>query len=241
MLDDRQRGLPRVGLRAAASPEAPRCPVCDSPLFGWVVVSGGGQDRDSGVVRRCEECGIGVTAGSPPPSPVATADGVRGTVIQGLETVGDLRWTLAEHAAGLSPGDVLRIRFRNRASLQASLGGAAWSGLDPSVDRFVLTPEAVRRMLADSGLEPGRTHALLRPSLLGMWQTALNTLTFERDFGRRALGHRRPGRPGGRFWIDAVITAIAALPVALITAPLELAAAVLGRAGVVEVRARRPG
>ena len=75
-----------------------------------------------------------------------------------------------------------------------------------------------------------------------MWQTILNAFTFHENFARDVrAGTLRPGSGRGRlrFGIDAVVTALAALPVALVSAPLELFAALLGRGGELVAVARR--
>jgi hypothetical protein len=72
-----------------------------------------------------------------------------------------------------------------------------------------------------------------------MWQTALNSLTFHRDFAWR-LARRRPSATRGpTLWLDLAITAIAGLPVAVLVCPLESGAALARRGGVLELRARR--
>jgi hypothetical protein len=139
----------------------------------------------------------------------------------------------------LGPGDELAIRFPNRASLQASLGGPRWFELDAAAQRYLLTGAALERLLRGAGLEPGARRWRAGASLLAMWQTALNSLTFHRDFAWR-LARRRPLGPRGMtYWLDLAISAIAALPVAVIVSPLECAAGLAGRGGVIELRARR--
>ena len=75
-----------------------------------------------------------------------------------------------------------------------------------------------------------------------MWQTILNAFTFHENFARQVrAGTLRPGGARGRlkFGIDAVVTVLAAVPVALVSAPLELVAALLGRGGELVAVARR--
>jgi hypothetical protein len=67
-----------------------------------------------------------------------------------------------------------------------------------------------------------------------MWQTIVNAFTFHDNLaGRIRAGALRPTGSGDRLklWVDAVITVLTALPVALIAAPLELFAAMAGRSG----------
>ena len=77
-----------------------------------------------------------------------------------------------------------------------------------------------------------------------MWQTILNAFTFHENFARQVrAGTLRPGGAWGRlkFGIDAVVTVLAALPVAIVSAPLELFAAPAGRGGELVAVARRGG
>src|SRR5204862_788936 len=95
------------------------------------------------------------------------------------------------------------------------------------------TPASLPALAADAGLEieelsfprRGRAQAW-------MWQTMLNAFTFHENFALEfRAGTLRPGSAVARlrFGIDALITVLAALPVALVSAPLELMAALVGR------------
>ena len=67
-----------------------------------------------------------------------------------------------------------------------------------------------------------------------MWQTILNSFTFNENFAREARARRlRPGAGRGRlaFAIDTLVTVLAAPVVALVAFPLELIAALAGRGG----------
>lgn len=67
-----------------------------------------------------------------------------------------------------------------------------------------------------------------------MWQTLLNGLTFGRNVALGALG-RGGSAPAEHPWqrrLDATISVLAALPVLIVAAPLELLAAALGRGSV---------
>jgi hypothetical protein len=216
------------------------CPVCGDSLFGWVLATPTGTEEGPGrLIARCETCGLGVNEQPPAPAdPRLEADG-RTVEVSGLERARSLPAALTALAAELAPGRELAIRFANRASLQASLGGPRWFELDARSQRYLLAPGALERLLPASDLEVARRRWLASPSLLAMWQTALNSLTFHRDFAA-GLALRRPlGRKGMTYWLDLVISATAAIPVALLACPLELAAAALGRGGVLELRARR--
>jgi hypothetical protein len=78
--------------------------------------------------------------------------------------------------------------------------------------------------------------------MASMWQTLLNLLTFHRDFASEAVsGRLRPvtGRGQAAFWIDAVVTVLAAIPTAIIAVALETGAVLARRGGVIEVQADR--
>lgn len=121
------------------------------------------------------------------------------------------------------PADEVRLRFANRASLQASLGGSRWAALQPP-RRFYLTPEAAHRLLSRQGRSAGAARPVRGRSLAAMWRTATGTLTFADD---RGLRHA----------VNLLIRVLAALPVVVLTTPLELVAWALRRGGVVELTA----
>jgi hypothetical protein len=76
--------------------------------------------------------------------------------------------------------------------------------------------------------------------MASMWQTLLNLLTFHRDFASEAAsGRLRPGTGRGRaaFWTDVVVTALAAIPTALIAVLLEGGAVLARRGGEIEIEA----
>jgi hypothetical protein len=78
--------------------------------------------------------------------------------------------------------------------------------------------------------------------MASMWQTLLNLLTFHRDFASEAAsGRLRPGTGRGlaAFWIDTVVTVLAAIPTAIIAVMLESGAVIARRGGAIEVQADR--
>lgn len=180
-----------------AAPGRPTCPACGQPLFGWLQLETPGGVR---VLERCEECGLGIAAD--------LRDGAEENLAAMVEV-------------GKSNGGC-RLRFRNRASVQASLGGGRWALLETS--GCFLTPDSARRVLRAQGLEPGSLRPVPGASLLAMWRTGIASLTFVEDQGARRLYNR-------------LIQALAALPVAVVTLPLELLSWVIGRPGVVEMSA----
>jgi hypothetical protein len=221
----REIGLPtrkvqRVSLEEGAAPGAVRCPACGEPLFVWLETEGYGPREDQ-VIDRCENCGL-VAARDAVPSPELAVDELLG----GQDGNG----------AGLT------FRAENAASLQAWLGAENWAALRPG-GRFIKpTPRAARLLLAKRGLEVRRVRHLIRPGMASMWQTLLNLLTFHRDFASEAAsGRLRPGNGRGRaaFWIDAVVTVLAAIPTAIIAVVLETGAVLTRRGGAIEVQADR--
>jgi hypothetical protein len=209
-----------VTLEQGAEPGTARCPACGEPLFVWVEAAGYGPREDQ-VIDRCENCGLAV-AREAAPSPNEATD----ALLSGRE----------------QRGDRIAVRVDNAASLQAWLGAENWAALRPGGARIKPTPRAASLLLARRGLEVRRVRHLLRPGMASMWQTLLNLLTFHRDFASEAVSRRlRPGTGRGRaaFWIDAVVTVLAAIPTAFVAVLLEGGAVLARRGGVIEVQAER--
>jgi hypothetical protein len=197
-----------VSLEAGIGPENPPCPACGEPLFGWATAPG-----DPGLaVRRCESCGLG-------------AVGEPGDAVEALRDLDRL-------ASGEGT-----YRIANRSSFQASLGGDGWAWLEPGV-RYLFTPEAVQRLVTDRGQEVERTRWIAGPSLLGMWGTLLNGFTLGRNIALAVVG-RATATPAGKRWqrgLDRFISIAVSLPALVVAVPMELAAALLRRGGVLEIR-----
>jgi hypothetical protein len=221
----RQIGLPTrhgrtVSLDRGATPGSARCPADGEPLFVWVEAEGYGAREDQ-LIDRCENCGLAVPRDSVP-SPDEAVD----ALLFGRE----------ENGSGVA------IRLDNAASLQAWLGAENWAALRPGGHALQPTPRAAGLLLARRGLDVRRVRHLMRPGMASMWQTLLNLLTFHRDFASEAVsGRLRPGTGRGRaaFWIDAVVTVIAAIPTAIIAVVLEGGAVLARRGGAIEVQADR--
>jgi hypothetical protein len=204
---DESARTPVVPLEAGAGPENPPCPACGEPLFGWLAE----QESLGAAVRRCESCGLGVVGGS------------TGTE-EALEALDRL-------------GDAGRARIVNRASFACSLGGAGWAGLEPGA-HYLFTVESVRRLVADRDQVVRRRRWAPGAALALTWQTLLNSVTFGHNVALAALG---PGRaaPAEQPWqrrIDALASIVLAIPAAIVTVPVELAAAVFRRGAVVDLR-----
>lgn len=222
------------------------CPACGAPLYGWVKVDPPGRDAGrSHVVDRCEECGLGVTRGGPAPGP-SEGNGVAPVSLPGLTASADPDATLERARTALRGGQAAEVRVPNRDSLQAGIGGDQWAALELPAQRLHLTPRSLELLLGRHGLSAAR----MRQPLLGrnqpwMWQTLLNAFTFHPNFAREVARRRltpRTARGPLRFAIDAVVSVLAAIPIALLALPLELVAVAFGRGGelVVTVTADDP-
>jgi hypothetical protein len=164
-----------------------------------------------GPVARCESCGLGVVGGA-----------------------GDVGEALA--ALDRLDGEGT-IRIANRAGFAAWIGGAGWSGLQPD-SRYLFTPEAVRRLVANRDQVVTSTRWSPGPGVAIMWQTILNGFTFGRNVALAAFGRSTAG-PAERPWqrrLDALISVVAAVPAFLAALPLELIAAALHRGGATSLR-----
>jgi hypothetical protein len=193
-------------------------------LYGWIKVGGADpRSEESYVVDRCERCGLGVTRGLPQEDPI-------------LER--------ARSRVGRGGGD--EIRVPNRDSLQAGLGGDRWAALDLPAQRLHLTTRSLGPLLEGHGLEVTRVRQPpFGRNQLWMWQTLLNGFTFHTNFAREAVAGRltpRTARNPATFAIDALVSTLAALPVAAVAVPLELVAALARRGGemIVSVNASAP-
>jgi hypothetical protein len=220
-----------VSLEEGASPKARRCPACGEPLFVWIeiptkrVAPGGAPShlgpRQDQIVDRCENCGLVAEREAVPSPPEAIDELLAGS---------DRR------------GERVLIRADNAASLDAWLGAENWAALRPGGHRIKPTPRAASLLLARRSLEIRRIRHLVGPGMASMWQTLLNLLTFHRDFASQAAsGRLRPGTGRGRaaFWIDAIVTVLAAVPTAIIAVVLEGGAVIARRGGVIELEAER--
>jgi hypothetical protein len=204
---EQTEATPVVPLEAGAGPENPPCPACGEPLFGWI----GQKAGLGGPVRRCESCGLGVV-------------GEPGGAEAALHELDALRRE-----------DVLRIE--NRASTACSLGGAGWTGLRPG-RRHLFTVEAVRRLVAGRDQVVKSTRWRPLASLASTWQTLLNSVTFGRNVALGAL-RDAPAVPAAQPWqrrIDALASAVLALPALLVAIPVELLGGLSRRGAVISLR-----
>ena len=134
------------------------------------------------------------------------------------------------------------IEIPNRSSLQAWIGVDGWAAIDLSPGRLLLTRKSLELLAKANGHRLERTNwPVLGTNQAWMWQTLLNGLTFHPNFAREW----RRGRLGPRtarsrltFVADAVATLLAAPLVAIVSFPLETAAALARRGGRLQALAR---
>jgi len=188
-------------------------PASAEPSVGMPMNGLSEQER---VVDRCENCGVAVERGAE------------------IDLAAEWR------AAGAAAGDALGTP--NRASLQAWIGVEGWAGFDRSPGRLLLSPASLELLAERNGEAPGRVRTpVSRRGQAWMWQTLLNGLTFHPNFAREVrAGRLRPRTSRGtlRFAADVVVTVLGAPLVALLSVPLELVAALVGRGGVMRADPR---
>ena len=167
------------------------------------------------LLMRCESCGVALEEGHAP----------------------DPR---AEWAALLGTAEDGEVSIPNRASLQATIGMDGWAAIDASPGRLLLTPRSLECLAerADAVVGAVRTPVTGRGQAW-MWQTLLNGLTLQPNFAREVAAREltfSTARSRWRFAIDAMVTVLAAPLVLLVSIPLELAAVVARRGGVIAAR-----
>jgi hypothetical protein len=165
----------------------------------------------AGPVRRCESCRLGV---------VGDPDGP-GEALSTFDRLGAGQGAL----------------ILNRAGFASWIGGAGWAGLEPGC-RYLFTPEAVRRLVANRDQVVSRARWAPGAGIATMWQTLLNGVTFGRNVALAAFG-RATAVPAERPWqrgLDAVISVLAAVPAIIVAVPFELIAAALRRGSAVKLQ-----
>jgi hypothetical protein len=159
-----------------------------------------------------------------------------------LEHFDDPEAALARIRGWLRPGGRLVVAVPDLASVQARIGGDRWFHQDVPRHRTHFTPRGLAALLERTGFDLDRTHHLLvEQNPLGMWQTLLNRLTGERDFAFRLIKRDLADVSAPARTRDLAITAIAAIPAAVIGVLLELFAGLARRGGSMVARARASG
>lgn len=209
---------------ASPASEPGACPLCAEPVYGWIalpprtVEASVGMPLDASpseerVIDRCESCGAAFERGA------------------AIDLTSE--WAAIDLTSG---GDDGIVESPNRASLQAWIGVEGWAGFDRTPGLLLLTPASLERLAQRNGVGIGKVRTPLTwRAQAWMWQTLLNGLTFHPNFAREVrAGRLRPasGRGRLRFAADLVVTVLGAPLVALVSVPLELAAALAGRGGI---------
>jgi len=200
------------------------CPACGATLYGWTAAHDPLHRGTKIVLDRCDSCGLAVTRRREPPD----ADAEIHQLIERNEN------------------GTVEIVAPNRKSFQGGLGGAQWAGLEPELRRLHLTPDSLRLLLAEQGLEVTEIGTPFRNrSFKLMWQTALNAFTYRDNFVRNARAGRLPKPEGGRerflYTLDWTVSVLVAIPAAMFALPLELLATVFARGGVLTATAKPSG
>ena len=201
------------------------CPLCCQPLYGWVALPPAGEARigeplsassRARILDRCESCGVALERGA--------------TIDLAAE------WEAVCVAA--------EIAIPNRASLQAWIGEVGWAAVDRYPGSLLLTPASLELLATRTEHDLERVRSPISRRAQGwMWQTILNGLTFHPNFAREVRAGRlraSTGRGRLRFAVDAVVTVLGAPLVLLLSAPLELGAAIARRGGELAASVRRP-
>jgi hypothetical protein len=198
------------------------CPLCGQPLYGWIALPPAGSEQSIGmplaepgterVIDRCESCGVAVEHGAR------------------VDLAAEWRAVQAPSGNGRPA-----IAVPNRASVQAAIGVQGWAAIDLSPGRLLLTPRSLELLARRNDATLDRLRWPLWGRQQGwMWQTLLNGLTFHPNFAREVrAGRLRPANARSRlaFAADSVVTVLGAPLIALLSVPLELAAALLRRGG----------
>jgi hypothetical protein len=135
------------------------------------------------------------------------------------------------------------IRTPNADSVQARLDEGNWAALRPGSAGVVPSARAAKLLLAKRGMSVSSIRYLPAAGIASMWQTLLNLLTFHHNFASEAAsGRLRPSSGRGRFAfaIDALVTVLAGIPVAILATLMEGGAVLARRGGVMEVSATLP-
>jgi SAM-dependent methyltransferase len=160
------------------------------------------------------------------------------TLFHVLEHLPDPEAALAEMRRVITPDGRLLVEVPNFASLQSRLAGGRGFHVDAPRHLFHFTRAALFGSLERAGFETlsVATHSF-EFGYFGMLQSILNLATRRQNVLYEILKNRtaRPPQSLGR---DVAATLALLLPAGIVTLPLELTAAALGRGAVLRVLAR---
>ncbi len=225
----------RTSLAAVIDDRAPRGPVLDVGAGdGTLVRALRTRGREAiGIERRAD--GEGIIDADP-----RDIDREFSAIVfwHSLEHLRDAGSALAHTAGLLRPGGILVIAMPNSASLQARAFGDSWLALDLPRHLVHVPAPALRRRLADLGLEVERVSYVRGGQVLFGWAYGLvNALPGSPDLYdaiRIPEARRRPISAGRR--AGTLAAAVALAPVAALAAAAEVA---MRRGGTVYAQARR--
>ena len=136
-----------------------------------------------------------------------------------------LRMPRSSSCSPVAPGEASASMCAPRIRRASRLGSGPRTGRrSPPGEPRSSRPNAPRRSCSQGGMDLRRVRHLAGPGMASMWQTLLNLLTFHRDFASQAAsGRLRPGSGRGMaaFWIDAMVTVLAAVPTAALACPRD--------------------
>jgi hypothetical protein len=227
-VESKQSGPAPAGRQGTGEPGP--CPLCGQQLYGWIALPAIGEPLSVGapvegdprerVIDRCESCGVALER----EREVDLAD-----EWEAVCTAGD-------------PG-TRRISIPNRVSLQAWIGAEGWAAIDLYPGRLIHTAASLELLAGHNRHAVAIERLPLSRRAQGwMWQTLLNGLTFHPNFAREVRAGRlrlADATARWRFVVDGVVTVLGAPLVLLVSAPLELGAALARRAGELTATARR--
>lgn len=199
-------------MRDAPDERAPYpCPACGQPLFGWTAADHP-LDGSEIIMDHCESCGLVVTRGRSSPD-------------------------LAVELPRVERGPTL---VANQRSFAAGIGAAQWARLRPDEHRLHMTPRAAELLYAgrDEAVEVAGT-PFSWSAYLAMVQTMVNAFTLRDNFVtnvRRGRVHPTSLRERLAFALDAIVSLLVVIPLAIVALPAELVASALGRGNLMELR-----
>jgi len=234
---------PRPGATGGApGPEAPRLLDVGAGRGRFVATARAAGWRAEGIepsARRVEAAaasyGVALTRAGIDDAAIEPGSFDAATLWHVLEHLHDPRAAVERLGGWLRPGGLLLIGVPNLRSLQARVGGPRWFHLDVPRHRTHFTPDGLRHLVQDAGLEVVAVHqVLLEHNPFGLWQSAVNRLSGTTSYLYYLL--KRADRP--RAWpLAATLLALPLLPLA---AAVEALAGALGRGGTMALVARRP-
>jgi 2-polyprenyl-3-methyl-5-hydroxy-6-metoxy-1,4-benzoquinol methylase len=138
----------------------------------------------------------------------------------------------------IKPGGYLFVSVPNFESVQARVFGARWFHLDPTRHLFHFRRSDLAALLAKSGWRVERhTTFSLEYGVFGWWQSLFNVLPLEFNKGYKLLKARKRFERSAANIAEGLIYALLAIPFAGAAAGFMALETLLGRGGVIQVKA----